>query len=339
MACDNTTDSIESIKVTVKVMKDSASEYVTHEIKKEDWPIILNTIENMVYDEKQHSEKNPHGYMLKMAEPTYKVEIHYKENNAVKTMLVWGGGRVKFNGKWYHIKNSYTLTTLLENKTITLNPNEENDVGKLTDLKGFDEHFVYMSDENILLEKPTLKPYTGKITAIHNKDYREELNYENGYLSGWQVIYFGGHYTTFRVQKAIKADNNEILEYRSDDNILDIFEYYNYYENGKLWFSRTKEGKNNYKEVYHYKTGAKEKEGHTEYMHLETDYGAEIGNEYVKTGHWIHYHENGQIASEGEYGSAIRLNGETGSIKIWKYYNEKGELIETKDYGSRGEKR
>jgi hypothetical protein len=342
MACKIKVDRVETIKVTVKVETETGPQYVAKEINREDWPVILSAIDNMVYDEKQYSDKNPNGYMLKMTEPPYEVKIRYQDTDTDDTMLLWdGGGRVIFNGKWYHIQRSdHRVFALFKMKSVTLNPGDADDNQPVTGLKDFDKYFIYVSDHPVLLEKSTRKPYTGRITAIH-KDYREELNYEDGYLSGWQALYYTGEHKS---RHEYRMDGQKVFWIK--DEMLSG--YRSYHENGTVRLSRIKESAVHadiinplvYRVTYYYDTGVKKAEGLATYeQHLSTDYGRRMPNEYVETGYWITYHENGRIASEGEYGSVYRSYRLTGAVKTWRYYNEKGELIETKNHGEHGEKR
>jgi hypothetical protein len=111
ISCNTQKNSVKQLEdngsvVKIELLFSNNDETIIKNVNQEYWETIVQAVKTAEYDNDQYDEvKNPHGYMLKIAEQNYTLKIFYS-NNIIDEILIWtGANRIKINGRWYILQN------------------------------------------------------------------------------------------------------------------------------------------------------------------------------------------------------------------------------------------
>jgi hypothetical protein len=97
------------------VLDDLLATYEKINIDKNYWELIITVCNESQYDKGQYdSIKNPLGYMVKVVEQDYYMEIIYIDGNK-DIILIWNNGNnIKLNNYWYILKKNNNVKKFYE---------------------------------------------------------------------------------------------------------------------------------------------------------------------------------------------------------------------------------
>lgn len=200
----------------------------------------------------------------------------------------------------------------------------------------------YDDDTRLVYEWRTLQPFTGYVKLYRDSTWLEaKLKLVDGQISGWQTSYRqNGKLSEKYLFKYPLPQTLSGTKYPTDIE-YHARQVYDNYEQLKESYTLQNSTDSLYQCTRYYSSGQKKAEGYTKYIRQEQrqfyatsmpvkkkrkhrdDYYILVVEAFYETGHWVYYHEDGSILSEGNFEIYKNEFGENQSRKTgeWKNYN------------------